>query len=238
MITFYTNGSMFGLPHPSPFVIKADILLKMSGLEYNEAPMTFSSAPKGKVPYISDDGLVLGDSYFIRRHLETKYKIDYSGGYGAEKLAQAWVIERMLEEHLYFLSVYERWLIDENFDKGPRQFFNMAPAPIRPILRVVVRGKVRKMLKAQGLGRHTASERLELGKGDVNSVVMLLGDNTYLLGDKICGSDAAVFGSLCSASTNFFKTELGAYIRSQPKIMAYLERMRVRFFPEVANAKT
>lgn len=238
MITFYTNGSMFGLPHPSPFVIKADILLKMSGLEYKEAPMTFSNAPKGKVPYISDDGLILGDSYFIRRHLETKYKIDYSGGYGAEKLARAWAIERMLEEHLYFLSVYERWLIDENFDKGPRQFFNMAPAPIRPILRVVVRGKVRKMLKAQGLGRHTASERLELGKGDVNSVVTLLGDNTYLLGDKICGSDAAVFGSLCSASTNFFKTELGAYIRSQPKIMAYLERMRVRFFPEVANAKT
>ena len=31
MITFYSNGPMFGLPHPSPFVIKADVLLKMSG---------------------------------------------------------------------------------------------------------------------------------------------------------------------------------------------------------------
>ena len=79
MITLCTSGPMFGLPHPSPFVIKADVLLKMSGLEYREAPMTFSGAPKGKVPYISDDGVVLGDSYFIRRRLETKYKIDYSG---------------------------------------------------------------------------------------------------------------------------------------------------------------
>jgi glutathione S-transferase len=237
MITLYSFGPMFGLPHPSPFVIKADILLKMSGLEYREAPMTFNGAPKGKVPYISDDGLVLGDSYFIRRHLETRYKIDYSGGYDAEKLALAWAIERMLEEHLYFLSVCERWLVDENFEKGPRQFFNMAPAPIRPILRVVIRRKVRKMLKAQGLGRHTAPERLELANGDANSVAALLGNDNYLLGDKICGADASVFGSLYSASSSYFNTELGAYIRSQPKIMAYLERMRARFFPEGSDAK-
>jgi hypothetical protein len=162
MITLHTTGPMFGLPHPSPFVIKADVLLKMSGVEYRQAPMTFSGAPKGKVPYISDDGLALGDSYFIRRHLEAKYGIDYSGGYDAQKLALAWAVERMLEEHFYFLGVYERWLIDENFEKGPRQFFNMVPAPVRPILRVVVRGKVRKMVKAQGLGRHTAIKSVAL----------------------------------------------------------------------------
>ena len=34
MITFYNYGSMFCLPDPSPFVTKADVLLKMSGLPY------------------------------------------------------------------------------------------------------------------------------------------------------------------------------------------------------------
>lgn len=75
MITLHTTGPMFGLPHPSPFVIKADVLLKMSGVEYNDAPMKFGGAPKGKVPYIKDGDVVLGDSYFIRRHLETRYKL-------------------------------------------------------------------------------------------------------------------------------------------------------------------
>lgn len=143
----------------------------------------------------------------------------------------------MLEEHLYFLSVYERWLIDENFEKGPRQFFNMAPTPIRPIIRAVIRRKVRKMLAAQGLGRHSAAERLELAKGDVDCVSALLGNNTYLLGDKVCGADATVFGSLFSASSPFFNTELGAYIRSQPKIMAYLKRLSSKYYPELKNAK-
>ena len=143
----------------------------------------------------------------------------------------------MLEEHLYFLSVYERWLIDENFEKGPRQFFNMAPTPIRPIIRAVIRRKVRKMLAAQGLGRHSAAERLELAKGDVDCVSALLGNNTYLLGDKVCGADATVFGSLFSASSPLFNTELGAYIRSQPKIMAYLKRLSSKYYPELKNAK-
>ncbi len=237
MITLCTSGPMFDLPHPSPFVIKGDVLLKMSGIEYKEEPMSFSGAPKGKVPYIKDGDLVLGDSHFIRRHLETKYKVDFTGGYDDGKLAQAWAIERMLEEHLYFLSVYERWLIDENFEKGPRQFFNMAPAPIRPIVRLIIRRKVKKMLMAQGLGRHSTAERLELGKGDVNAVSTLLGDNTYLLGDKICGADATVFGSLLSASSPYFTTELGAYIRSLPKIMDYLKRMGSKFYPELQNAE-
>lgn len=238
MITLYTSGPMFGLPHPSPFVIKADVLLKMSGLQYAQAPMSFSGAPKGKIPYIRDGGMILGDSHFIRRHLETRHGVDFSGGYSGQELLGAWAAERMLEEHFYFLSVYERWLIDENFEKGPRQFFDAAPAPLRPVLRFVIRRKVRKMLIAQGLGRHTAAERFELGKGDVDSVAAMLGDNTYLLGENICGADATVFGCLLSASADFFKTELGAYIREQATIMAYLKRLSARFYPEPHDAKT
>ena len=34
MITLYTFGPAFGLPDPSPFVMKAEVLLKMAGLPY------------------------------------------------------------------------------------------------------------------------------------------------------------------------------------------------------------
>jgi glutathione S-transferase len=234
MITLYTSGAMFGLPHPSPFVTKADVLLKMSGVPYAEAPMSFSGAPKAKIPYIKDGERVLGDSYFIRRHLEINYGADFTGGYSADKLAQSWAIERMVEEHLYFLMVYDRWMDDENFAKGPAQYFKAVPAPIRPIVRTMIRRKVRKMLLAQGLGRHNAAERLELGKSDVDAIVQLLGSNTYFLGDKISGADATLFGSLQSASSPYFKNELGAYIRTRPTIMAYLERMQMKFYPKLA----
>src|SRR5215813_744512 len=70
MITLYTFGPAFGLPDPSPFVTKAEVLLKMAGLAYQTDPTGFRRAPKGKLPYIDDDGERIADSTLIRWHLE------------------------------------------------------------------------------------------------------------------------------------------------------------------------
>lgn len=41
----------------------------------------------------------------------------------------------MLEDHLYWLVVADRWLDDGNFAKGPARFFDAVPAPMRPLIR-------------------------------------------------------------------------------------------------------
>ena len=61
MITLYGSGPHFGVPDASPFVSKAEILLKMSGVPYKKAKANFSKAPKGKIPYIEENGKLLGD---------------------------------------------------------------------------------------------------------------------------------------------------------------------------------
>src|SRR5262249_38821390 len=76
MITLYTFGPAFGLPDPSPFVTKAEVLLKMAGLSYHTDTNGLQKAPKRKLPYIDDDGERIADSTFIRWHIEKKYGID------------------------------------------------------------------------------------------------------------------------------------------------------------------
>jgi glutathione S-transferase len=76
MITLYAFGPAFGLPDPSPYVIKTEIQLKMAGLPYRRDLTGFPTAPKGKLPYIEDDGEVVPDSTFIRAHIERKYGVD------------------------------------------------------------------------------------------------------------------------------------------------------------------
>src|SRR5215510_13602528 len=75
MITLYTFGPAFSLPDPSPFVTKVEVLLKMAGLAYRTDTTGFRQAPKGKLPYIDDDGEQVADSTLIRWHLENKYRI-------------------------------------------------------------------------------------------------------------------------------------------------------------------
>ncbi|HZZ61243.1 MAG TPA: glutathione S-transferase N-terminal domain-containing protein [Roseiarcus sp.] len=134
MITLYGFGPAMGLPEISPFVTKAHILLQMAGLPYETHTRFggFLKAPKGKLPYIRDDGAVISDSTFIRFHIEKTYGFDFDRGMSPAERATAWALERMFEEHLYWLIVDVRWLDDANFRAGPSEIFRSLPAPPGP----------------------------------------------------------------------------------------------------------
>jgi glutathione S-transferase len=231
MLKLNVFGPFFGLPDGSPFCIKGLMLMKMSGLPFETAKMNFRKAPKGKAPYLQDGDTLIADSHFLMRHLETARGADFSGGYSAAELAKGWAVARMMEEHFYFLSMNVRWMNDENFWKGPYQFFADAPGLIRPLIARIVRKKVRKTHDLQGLGRHTPEERLELAKGDLNAIEAILGRGKYLLGDKVSGADATAAAFVWAGGCKYFDSPIGDYIRTRPILMAYITRIRDTYFP-------
>src|SRR5690606_40441104 len=80
MITLYTFGPAFGLPDPSPFVMKAEMLLKLAKLPYRTDTGVFRRPPKGKLPHIDDEGTAVADSTLIRLHLGRTHGIDSAAG--------------------------------------------------------------------------------------------------------------------------------------------------------------
>jgi hypothetical protein len=71
------------------------LLLTFAGLAYSEKPGGPHKAPKGKLPFIDDSGLIVADSTFIRFHIEKKYGFNFDAGLSPEQKAAAWAIERM-----------------------------------------------------------------------------------------------------------------------------------------------
>jgi glutathione S-transferase len=235
MITLATFGPAFGLPDPSPFVTKAEVLLKMSELPFTAKPMGVRKAPKGKLPYIEDDGQLIADSTFIRLHLERKYNIEFDRGLTPAQKGAAWATEKMLEDQFYWVIVSERWLDDANFAKGPAMFFSSIPAPIRPIIVRVVRRGLRKTLLAHGLGRHNEKEIQELGERAIMAVADQLGSNEYLTGSQPCGADATVYAFMSGALCTRFDSKMRPYVAQQSNIVRYCERMRDKFHPNLAR---
>ena len=235
MLELFVYGPYFGMPDGSPFCTKALTLMKMSALPFKVSKMSFKQAPKGKAPYLKDGETLIADSHVIQQHLETAHGADFSAGYSPALMAQGWALSRMVEEHLYFINLHFRWLDDENFRKGPAQFFNEVPALVRPLISKLVRGKQRKTLHLQGLGRHTEQQRVAFAKGDLDAIEATLDDKAFLLGAKPCGADASVASFIWSVSAPLFKTEIGEYARSRPKLMAYVERMKTNYFPELVG---
>ena len=235
MITLFTFGPYFGLPDPSPFVTKAEVLLKMAGVPYRTDQGGFRHAPKGKLPYIEDAGARIADSTFIRWHLEKKYGIDFDKGLSAPERATAWAFEKMCEEHLYWAVLESRWMDDKNFDRGPRRFFDVAPAPVRPLLIAFIRRQVRRTLKGQGFGRHSRAEIEKLAARDLDALAAFLGEKTYLMGDAACGADATVFAFVAGCLCQHFEGPIYASAARHLNLVAYRDRGMAEWFPELAR---
>ena len=224
MLTLFGGGPMFGLPDGSPFVTKVHVLLKMAGVPYRFEKANFRKAPKGKIPYIEDGGPLLGDSAFIRKHIESKYSADFDKGLSAADKAVALAFERMCEDHLYWAIVNDRWMDDANFNKGPRHFFDDAPAPMRPIIIAVMNRQVRRTLKGQGFGRHSKSEIAELAGQDLAAISNFLGTKDWLMGSEPCAADATVWATVTSCLCPFFEAPVRTAAERHDNLKAYSAR--------------
>jgi len=235
MITLFAFGPAFGLPDPSPFVMKADVLLKMAGLPYRVDLSGFSRAPKGKLPYIDDDGKIVADSTFIRRHLEQAHGIDFDRGLTAEQKAIAWAFEKMLEDHLYWAIVHARWMDDANFVKGPIDFFKKVPAPLRPVATRMIRRRVRNALHAHGLGRHSGEDIAYLGTRSVDSIAAFLDSKPFLMGNEPSGVDATMFAFVAGLLCPRFESPVRAAGERHDNLKRYVGRMTARYYAELSE---
>jgi glutathione S-transferase len=232
MITLYTFGPAWGLPDPSPFVMKADMTLKLSGLPYETNTRGFGKAPKGKLPYIRDGETLIADSTLIRLYLEQKYGIDFDRALTPRERGVAWAVEKMLEEHMYWIMVSWRWLDDENFARGPKAFFKRAPAIIRPMVEKIVRRKIRKNLHSQGIGRHSLAETTAMASRAIDGLSQSLGDNRYFFGAQTCGADATLFAFICGGLAPQFKGPVTDKLAATANLVAYRDRMLAEFYPD------
>lgn len=229
MTTLHGWGALFDCPSPSPYVMKADIQMQMLGVEYDYAIADLDAVTKHKAPYVNDGGQVIQDSIFIRSHFENKFSKDLDAGLSASERSSAWALERLVEGHLADMMITERWLNDDNFNKGPIVFFMGVPEEAREQVITEAREGTRMGLQGKGFGRHSLSECMDLAQRDLDAVAGQLGDKPYLFGDKITGADAGVAGMLIAAGTPFFDGQLSGAIAAHDNLTAYAGRIRASY---------
>jgi glutathione S-transferase len=235
-ITLFTFGPFLGAPDSSPFVMKVMVLLKLAGLAFHQRRGNPMRAPHGFLPYIEDGSATIADSNFIRRYIEEQYGVDFDAALSVEEKAVAWSVERMCEDHLYFAMLDARWRDRANFARGlGRYMFGAVPAPLRPIVKAVLRRRNAARLIGHGIGRHDSAAIAELGIRDLHALAAVLGDRPYLTGGEPCGADATMFGMIAALLTPELDSPLVATALRQANLVAYRDRMMERFFPELAK---
>jgi glutathione S-transferase len=232
-IDLHGFGPFLGTPDSSPFVIKAMMLLALAGLPYRRVQGNPLKAPQKLLPYIVDAGQTVADSTLIRRHIERKYGVDFDRGLTAGQKAIAWAAERLCEDHLYFAMLEARWLDDANFRRGVGTMFGIVPAPIRPVVKMMLRRQNRARLHGHGLGRHAKADIVALATRDIDALSDLMADKPYLMGNEPCGADPIVFGMVTSLLTPPLDTPLREAVARHANLVAYRDRLTRLYFPEL-----
>jgi glutathione S-transferase len=229
MITLHGSFPAFGVPQASPFVMKTEVQLKMAEIPYRLE--RGGRGPKGKIPYIVEAEATIGDSTFIRDHIEKAYGIDLDRGLTADMRARSWAIERMLEDHLYWAIVHTRWMDDANFAAGPAHFFDTMPPSARDEARANARIQVAAALHGHGLGRHSAAEIADLGCRSIAALATLLGNKAYLMGPAPSAVDATAFAMIAAAAAPAFVSRLRAFTEEKTNLLRYRDRLMAEFYP-------
>ena len=236
MLTLYQPKRAFGLPNPSAFCVKLETYLRMAEIPYETAIGDPQGAPKGKVPWIDDDGHLLGDSTFVIDYLKQKYGDPVDDWLTSRQLAEGHAIQKLLEESLYFVSSYSKWVEDDGFAIYSAELFAGMPAEQLEYVPDMVRKLVIEKLKAQGIGRHSCAEVHELGIKDVSAFAALLGDSPFLFGEQPTSFDATAFGVIGNLKDGPFAGRVQDEIRNTKNVASYIDRIRERYFADMPTA--
>lgn len=231
-IQFYQPPGLKGTPNLSMFCAKTEILLQLSGLDFEVIPQPDPSVgPKKKVPYIADAGEIIGDSTFIEKHINEQHGIDFYKGISDETRAMAQLTTGAIEEKLYWVMVYSRWQLEDNWPIMEELFFGKMPPEMRESIGKMARDNVTNALWGHGMGRHTPKEVFSIGERIIDNLAIMLGDKQFFTGDKITTLDASAYGALINFIQNPVPTPLKAQILGLPNLCAFMDRMSEQFFP-------
>lgn len=228
MIHLYQGPRAWGLPNVSQFSVKVETYLRLAEIPYEAISTDPRRAPKGKLPWIEHDGRAIGDSGLILEHLKARFGDPLDAHLTAAERARGHLVRRMLEESTYFVSLYARWMEDENFAQVSRVLFAALPAPVRLIAPPLVRKRVKSALLAQGYGRHRPEEVYALGLRDLEALAEVLADAPFLLGERPTSYDCTVYAALAGLIVPPLPSPLQAAARAEPRFGAYVERMQSR----------
>jgi glutathione S-transferase len=230
-------GGSADSPDISPFVVKLETWLRMSGLPYETRIGNIAMTPEHKLPVALIDGKLIAGSSLIIEHLQERFPLALNDNHLTPlQRAHSLAIKALFETHIYFAGLYLRWGIDHNMDIYRPMLIDYAthsaPSFAKPVVPLFaplvlpfVRRRIMRQAWEQGIGRHTYEEIVRMGMAAWAAVTDLLGEQTYLLGDRPSTVDATSFAWIHAGLIHPFESPIRDYIASQPHLVAYHDRI-------------
>lgn len=223
-------------PSGSGYCQKLETFLRAS--DYRDYEVKFTTqftAPKGKLPYINIDGKPVADSHFIIRYLIREDKVrDLDASLSLAQKAESRAWQAYIEELIYPATVWTRVYTPVNQAALMKEACANVPFILRPLVTLLIPGRIKKGLRAHGVGRHTPEEVDSILEDFISNLVVRLKETE---GDFFHGStptiiDTIVYGFLVNALATQSNPGYTSLILESRDLREYIARGTRLWFPE------
>jgi glutathione S-transferase len=220
MLTLYSYPGLFGVADNNMYGLKVFAFLKLARLPFrHEHVVDASAAPRNQLPYIDDEGVIVGDSDAIIAHLVAKHGVPIDRGRTQAQRTTDLLVRRALDD-LYWVMSYSRWR-DETFWPHFRDaFLSEHPRLTADDLEAAKTYNAQRY-HFQGIGRFEPPAVYARGIATLQALADLVPDAGFLFGPEPASVDAALYGSI--ANIHFFEIEtpLRQFVAAQPGLVRH-----------------
>jgi len=136
-------------------------------------------------------------------------------------------MRRTIEEHTYFAALRLRWIDDAGW-RQTRAFFDELPWGARQAVGALVRRKMARDLRGQGLGRHAREDVCAKANADIDAIAAQLDSRPFFGGAEPAAIDACVYAFTANLAWAPIENSVKAHATRNAALMAYAGRMRDR----------
>ena len=184
-----------------------------------------TTAPRGQLPYIVDEGEVIGDSEAILAHLETRHGVALDAALTHGQRDTALLVTRMLDD-LYWVMSCSRW-------KDPA--FHAAMQREHPELTATILQQARdynaQRYHFQGIGRFEPHAAYARGLADLVVLARRVPTEGYVSGPKPSSVDAAIYGFTANILLSDIETPLRRFTAAQPNLVRHCQAIHAAIAP-------
>jgi len=231
MLTLYSYPSLFGVADNNGYGLKVYAFLRLAGLPFkHEHIFDASSAPRGQLPYIVDDGETIGDSGAIMAHAKRKYGVSMDDALTQAERDTDLLITRMLDD-LYWVMSYSRW-------KDERYWTQFRDALLRAHPQLTQEGLATakefnaKRYHYQGIGRYEPDEAMARGLADLQVLAHLVPEAGFVHGPAPSSIDAGIYGFIANIHFYDIETPLKKFVDAHENLVRHCRAIHEMVAPK------
>ncbi|VTZ27721.1 conserved hypothetical protein [Methylocella tundrae] len=222
MLTLFSYPELFGVADNNPYGLKVFAFLKLSKLPFrHEHIFDARSAPRGQLPYIDDDGEIIGDSDAIIAHLINRHHLMIDSAMSATQRDIDLMLRRTLDD-LYWVMSYSRWRDERYWPLFRHQILKTHEGVTAQSLEEA-RDYNFQRYYYQGIGRYDRDAAYARGLADLEALAHLVPDDGFLFGAQPSSIDASVYGFIANMIFFDIDTPLKAFVSAQANLLRHCE---------------